>query len=306
MPNDAHEAVLAPLTYACTKAIHSMGDDNALVQVHVNENARFLGDHITGNSHMHIRLSSTLSHTSSEPKSLMMVQVGFNQGEIPVIRKLDYCTIDSQDLESASSFHVSEGRPYSCPAGDSETARLSRFTSLKSFDEWKPKRTKKNAFGPVIVDGHTWIDVSRVDIHAWVRTSPTTPINVNRRNAGYAHGSIYPEFDLDHVDKLFGTALKRINQRILSCYEEHAEGARRDREASGGFAEESGSHVEATHSAVELSDEEPDEDELETTIASLRNWEPKLPIVNWKEIRVCSSRGFGIQVIRVTRAGMRA
>lgn len=118
--------------------------------------------------------------------------------------------------------------------------------------------------------------------------------------------SIYPEFDINHVDELFGTTLKRISQRILPCYEEHAEGARWDHEAFGGFAGEggtcrvaevSGSHVEATHGAVELSnlssmgdpdgeiDEEPDEIELEATIASLRNWEPKLPIINWKEIK---------------------
>jgi hypothetical protein len=188
MPTDAHEAVLAPLTYACTKAIYEMGHDNAVVQVHVSGNTRFLGDHITGDPDMHIRVSSTLSHTSSEPKSLFIIEVCFVQGEIPIIGKLNYYTIDGQDLESVSSFHAPERKPYSCPADDTDIARRLRSSPLKSYDEWKPELTKKNAFGPVIVDGHTWIDVSKVDIHAWVRTSPTAPIDINQRSAGYAYG----------------------------------------------------------------------------------------------------------------------
>ncbi|KAG2109781.1 hypothetical protein BD769DRAFT_1674790 [Suillus cothurnatus] len=298
MPTDAHEAVLAPLTYACTKAIYEMGHDNAVVQVHVGGNTRFIGDHITGDPDMHIRVSSTLPHTSSEFKSLMTTEVGFTQGEIPVIRKLNNYTIDSQYLESASSFLVSERKPYSCPANNSEIARRLQSSPLKSYDEWKPKRTKKNAFGPVIVEGHTWIDISKVDIHAWVRTSPTANIDVNQRNSGYAYGSLHPEYRVDDVDKLFGIALKKISEKILSCYEEHMEGARRARGASSGFAEDGDQEVvEEPEPDVELSDlssisdsdeeidEAPDEDQLAVTIASLSNWQPTLPVVDWRELK---------------------
>lgn len=88
---------------------------------------------------------------------------------------------------------------------------------LKLFDEWKPKRMKKNAFGLVIVDGHTWIDVSRVDIHAWVCTSSTTLINVNRRNAGCAHG-VRGLIDLKRIytDYVFPVYLSWV--RYKSCW----------------------------------------------------------------------------------------
>ncbi|KAG2361665.1 hypothetical protein BDR07DRAFT_1485643 [Suillus spraguei] len=139
MPTDAHKAVLAPLTYVCTKTIHGMSHDNAVVQVHVSGNTRFISDHITSDPDMHICVSSTLLHTLSESKSLMMTEVGFTQGKRPIIGKLNYYTINNQNLESASSFHVSERTPYSCPADNTEIAKLSRSSLLKLYDEWKPK-----------------------------------------------------------------------------------------------------------------------------------------------------------------------
>ncbi|KAG1883127.1 hypothetical protein F4604DRAFT_1921030 [Suillus subluteus] len=224
MPTDAHEAVLAPLTYACTNTIYGMYHDNAVVQVHVSGNTCFISDHITGDPDMHICMSSTLSDTSSESKLLMTMEVGFTQGKRPVIGKLNYYIIDSQDLESTSSFHL--------------------------YDEWKPKWTKKNTFSPVIVN-----------IHAWVRTSPTAHIDVHQCNASYAYGSLHPEHHLDDVDRLFGSALKRISQKILSYYEEHMEGACQAHKASSGsveedggwgVVEESGLDVEADHNNIEL------------------------------------------------------
>ncbi|KAG1859436.1 hypothetical protein C8R48DRAFT_774772 [Suillus tomentosus] len=238
MPTDAHEAVLAPLTYACIKAIYGMGYDNAVAQVHVSGNTHFLNDHITGDPDMHICVLSTLSHTSFESKSLMTTEVGFTQGEILVIKKLNDYTINSRNVESVSSFHVSQKKPYSCPADDTEIARQLRSSPVKSYDEWKPRWMKKNTFGPVIVDGHTWIDVSKVDIHAWAHTSPTAHINVNQHEAGYAYGSLHPEYNIDDDDRLFGAALKRISQKILSYYEDHIKGARQACEASRGFVEE--------------------------------------------------------------------
>ncbi|KAG1820799.1 hypothetical protein EV424DRAFT_1347049 [Suillus variegatus] len=180
---------------------------------------------------------------------------------------------------------------------------------LKSYDEWKPRWMKKNTFGPVIVDSHTWIDVSKVDIHAWVRTSPTAHINVNQHKAGYAYGSLHPEYNINDVNRLFGAALKRISQKILSYYEDHIKRARRACEASCGFAKEDGDQgvieesepgVDADHNDVELSDlsdlssvsdsdeemdESPNEVEVAATIASLCNWQPMFPIVNWRELR---------------------
>ncbi|KAG2109803.1 hypothetical protein BD769DRAFT_1392422 [Suillus cothurnatus] len=123
-------------------------------------------------------------------------------------------------------------------------------------------------------------------------------IDVNQRNSGYAYGSLHPEYRVDDVDKLFGIALKKISEKILSCYEEHMEGARRARGASSGFAEDGNQEVvEEPEPDVELSDlssisdsdeeidEAPDEDQLAVTIASLSNWQPTLPVVDWRELK---------------------
>ncbi|KAG2109799.1 hypothetical protein BD769DRAFT_1779090 [Suillus cothurnatus] len=129
-------------------------------------------------------------------------------------------------------------------------------------------------------------------------SASTANIDVNQRNSGYAYGSLYPEYCVDDVDKLFGTVLKKISEKILSCYEEHMEGARRARGTSSGFAEDGDQEVvEEPEPDVELSDlssisdsdeeidEAPDEDQLAVTIASLSNWQPTLPVVDWRELK---------------------
>ncbi|KAG2357929.1 hypothetical protein BDR07DRAFT_1379760 [Suillus spraguei] len=299
MPSEAHEAFLAPLTYACTKAIYQMGHDNAVVHVQISGNTRFAGEHITGDPDIHIRVSSTLSHTSPEFTSVMLTTVAFTQGEAPTIVELDHYCTDGREIESVTSFNVLEATAYSCPSDTSELAKRLRSCTIKSYDEWKPRQTKKNAFGPVISDGHTWVDVSMVDMHVWTRTSPDTRINVYQRKAGYAYGSIYPNYDVDDVDNLLGVALKGISQKVLSCYEKCLRGtkqARRARETSS-LADESSeeyaddSHDEPSVSSVSDSDEDeelyqdPDEAELTATISRLRSWEPTSPIVNWNELK---------------------
>ncbi|KAG0694382.1 hypothetical protein DFH29DRAFT_1006380 [Suillus ampliporus] len=297
MPSDTHEAVLVPLISAFTRVFDQMGHDNAVVQVHTNGNTHFAGNHVPD---VHIRVTSTLSHTSSEPKSVGLTEVAYAQSEAAAIQKLHKYTLDAEDMESVSCIKVSETTAYASPSRTSDIARQSRSSGhLKSYDEWTPMQTMKNAFGPVISDGHTWIDVSMVDMHVWTRTSSDTPINVYQRKAGYAYGSIYPNHDVDGVDKLLGVAIKKISQKVLSCYENCLRGtieARRAREPSsiaGDSSEEyaDDSHDEPPVSSVSDSDEDealyqdPDEAELTATITRLRSWEPTSPIVNWKELK---------------------
>ncbi|KAG0697699.1 hypothetical protein DFH29DRAFT_878508 [Suillus ampliporus] len=306
MPIEAHEAVLAPLTHAYTKAIYQMGHDNTVVQVQISGNTCFDGEHITGDPDMHVRVSSNLSNTSPEYTSVMITTVAFTpHGEAPTIVELDHYCTDGREMESVTSFNVLEATAYSCPLDTSEIAKRSRSSLPKSYDEWKPNQTKKNAFGPVISDGHTWIDVSMVNMHVWTRTSSDTRINVYQRKAGYAYGSVHPTYDVDDVDKLLGVALKRISQKVLSNYEKCLQGtkqARRAREPSSLAGDSSEEYVDVSHDEPSVSSDsdsdedealyqDPDEAELTATIARLRSWEPTSPIVNWKELKAALIAG---------------
>ncbi|KAG0697696.1 hypothetical protein DFH29DRAFT_878506 [Suillus ampliporus] len=258
----------------------------------------FAGKHITGDPDMHVRVSSNLSNMSPEFTTVMITTVAFTpHGEAPTIVELDHYCTDGREMESVTSFNVLEVTAYSCPLDTSEIAKRSRSSLPKSYDEWNDH--------PVISDGHTWIDVSMVNMHVWTRTSSDTRINVYQRKAGYAYGSIYPNHDVDGVDKLLGVAIKKISQKVLSCYENCLRGtieARRAREPSslaGDSSEEyaDDSHDEPSVSSVSDSDEDkelyqdPDEAELTATITRLRSWEPTSPIVNWKELKAALIAG---------------
>ncbi|KAG2353001.1 hypothetical protein BDR07DRAFT_1497241 [Suillus spraguei] len=112
--------------------------------------------------------------------------------------------------------------------------------------------------------------------------------------------SIHPDYDVDDINKLFSVAIKKISQKVLSCYEEclrgtkEAHGSREPSSIVDGSGEEyvNDSHDEPSVSSASDSDEheelyqDPDENELTATIKRLRNWEPMLPIINWKEFKV--------------------
>ncbi|KAG0698400.1 hypothetical protein DFH29DRAFT_878009 [Suillus ampliporus] len=176
MPSDTHEAVLVPLISAFTRVFDQMSHNNTVVQVHTNGNTHFAGSHVPD---VHIQVTSTLSHTSSEPKSIRLTEVTYAQSEAAAIQKIHKYTLDAEDMESVSCIKVSETTVYACPSRTSDIAiQLRSLGHLKLYDEWTPMQTMKNAFGPVILDGHIWIDVSMVDMHVWTHTSLDTPINV--------------------------------------------------------------------------------------------------------------------------------
>ncbi|KAG2357935.1 hypothetical protein BDR07DRAFT_1379764 [Suillus spraguei] len=261
MPSEAHESVIVSLAPAFSVALHEMGHNFTEVPVQVHTNTHFVGDHVKAGPDLLIRIVSNLSYTSSEPKSVMMTEVAFTQSEAATIGRLHDYAIDGEEVQSVSCINLSEATAYACPSNTSEIAKQSRSSGyLKSYDEWTPRKTRKNAFGPVISDGHTWVDVSMVNMHMWVRTSPTTCIDVYQRKAGYAYGSIHPDYDVDDINELLGVAIKKISQKVLSCYEECLRGtkeARGSREPSSivdGSGEEyvNDSHDEPSVSSARL------------------------------------------------------
>ncbi|KAG1778073.1 hypothetical protein EV702DRAFT_1196488 [Suillus placidus] len=115
-----------------------------------------------------------------------------------------------------------------------------------SFEEWTPLRTRSNQFGPVISEGHSWVELSKIEFHTWIRPEDSAIDLDNDDSLVYSKGSIFPIENTQEMDIMIGRGIARIRDIIL-------------------------------HHLV-LLDPEGDHDDV-------RQWTPPAKVIRWKEIK---------------------
>ncbi|KAG1775833.1 hypothetical protein EV702DRAFT_1046712 [Suillus placidus] len=126
-----------------------------------------------------------------------------------VMRKLDGECALSQDedvLHEKFEFEVASNTEDSKTLVPSAESRLplDEFTFL--MDMSAPSTS-------VIVAGHTWCNINAARFHIWVRGN--TPIDVNVDDGpDVAHGTLFPEIDMDNVNNMMRRGLARMHDHL--------------------------------------------------------------------------------------------
>lgn len=183
MPHDIHEAPFNELQTALRNAIRLIpltfdnGRNQVAIELHTN--ARVDGKTVFAYPDVHIRMCSLSNHRRlSRPQPYFFLECAFSQSADAVTRKFAKYIASFPTTISVVMMIVKEAAPgYASPPSNSDLAKLLANKDVKSWERWKPVRNELNELGPVITNGITWIDISRIEIHAWVRTG-SRPIDI--------------------------------------------------------------------------------------------------------------------------------
>lgn len=202
MPDDVHEVAFsefqAELRHAISTIPFPIVDDEDIVAIRMFTNAsvRVRGRTIVTYPDVHIRICST----SSEPRlaharPYFFLECAFSQTALSVNRKLAEYINSFPKTVAVMKIVVEESSPFHIPPFDSDVAKYLANKAIPPWEKWMPRRDNSNGLGPVISHGITWIDISSIQVHIWIRTG-STPIDVASRNSDtqeYAIG-VSPSF----------------------------------------------------------------------------------------------------------------
>lgn len=264
LPSQAHEQPITQINFAFQTAITSIGHDNALVQVHAHANSRFSGDSIHADPDIHIICTPFVDiGVPNKSISLWILENCLSQTESAGRDKIRRIIADESGILLASLINMIEAHRYANPDPGSEIAQRLRSKPVMSFEEWTPTRTRSNQFGPVISEGHSWVELSKIEFHTWIRAEDSAIDLENDDPSVYSKGvsddlftfspclsthlqSLFPIENTSDMDAMIGRGIAKIRDVIL-------------------------------HHLV-LLDPEGDHDDV-------RQWTPPAKVIRWKEIK---------------------
>ncbi|KAG2038235.1 hypothetical protein BDR03DRAFT_981648 [Suillus americanus] len=97
----------------------------------------------------------------------------------------------------------------------SEIAQCLRSKPVMSFEEWTPLRTQSNQFGPVISEGYSWVELSKIEFQTWIRPEDSAINLENDDPSVYSKGSLFPIENTKDMDAMIGRGVANIRDIIL-------------------------------------------------------------------------------------------
>ena len=145
--------------------------------------------------------------------------------------KLQAYILDAPDILVVCKILIKQGDRYCSPGAKPSIAKGLWLSRLLTWSEFSSANS--GDFMRTVIDGHTWLSLSSVEIHVWVRQPGDSDINLDcldgdrytvgvRRLVSYvyvqhtdSHQTLFPTIDVDNVNGAFQCGLQLIKEAAL-------------------------------------------------------------------------------------------
>ncbi|KAG6373985.1 hypothetical protein JVT61DRAFT_4617 [Boletus reticuloceps] len=222
LPRSAHEVPLSELRGAFAPIIEQMPYDNTLIHpsVEMNLSLKSSSGDFNATPDLSIHLAR-LSRRRLKPEFVCIGECVFSQDQDTLLLKLQLEVDAHSEVVMVVMIVLTEARPYHSPEEDSTAWHIfRRHSECPSFEEFldmvEIMDEDSTWLGPVKVAGHTWCLISNVNYHVWVKVGEKK-ININMVSSGTvaAHGTLFPEIDMDTVDVVIHQGLLKIRDAMI-------------------------------------------------------------------------------------------
>lgn len=194
MPHEIHEAPITYLIHRLSSVVQGMpfSKNDGALRIQTLGNTQMLGNTVDATPDVLVRMDYTPGVpylVTSQP--CFILECAFTQSDKDVTQKLHAYVADFPSILAVSKIVIKE-TPYTTPNDHSDIAREYQVASphLITVNDWMSQKRKSTAMGPVTHRGFTFINITAIDVHVWVRTTKD-PIDVGEFNTStqaYAHG----------------------------------------------------------------------------------------------------------------------
>lgn len=119
------------------------------------------------------------SFHNTNSRRLVIGECAFTQRDADVTEKLRAYLRQPSDTLVAFKILITEDPPYSTPSLTPSAAKQSLSLERDEFD-----RANEGDFARVTVGRHTWLSISSVEFHVWIRQPGESSIDVDRLESG--------------------------------------------------------------------------------------------------------------------------
>ncbi|KAF9237394.1 hypothetical protein BU15DRAFT_76107 [Melanogaster broomeanus] len=269
MPSEAHQVLINPISSTIKAAIDTIEYDDAIL-VRLEQSTAFAGTtHFPSTPDLQMLIDTVSPNPDiAQNRTLWVMEVTFSQTDDDVTEQLRSFIAKSSDLIVVSKLLVKESRTFHAPGKKSQFSRNAKRSKMLSNSQVLSQRDKSNPYGPVVVEGHTWISIGYVEFQVWVRKPGNLSIDLEDLDPeGYAHWRLYPSEgdDVGDVNEMFRSGLKQVKDAILY-------------------------RMTHLHDAVSATDSD-----IEQALQCIQEWTPP---------KIVLSKEFGRQAFNATRSGM--
>ncbi|KAI6099011.1 hypothetical protein F5141DRAFT_404759 [Pisolithus sp. B1] len=148
-------------------------------------------------------------------KSIWLMESAFSQSDSDVMRKLNAYVQDIPSLLVVGKLLIKQGQQYHSPGSKGSAALRLRSSNLMTQEEWTSGHDA-DEFEQVVVDGHTWLMLSSVEIHVRMRQAGNSKIELNDTDGnGYAFGTLFPTVNLGDINNAFQRCFELVKQEVF-------------------------------------------------------------------------------------------
>ncbi|EGO01404.1 hypothetical protein SERLA73DRAFT_176667 [Serpula lacrymans var. lacrymans S7.3] len=221
-PYPIHERPIAHLCASLHHFIHGIEHDQTLVEVQVLTNHRIHSDDITAIPDLQVVTIPYPLNSVGQPETLWVGEVGFAQHKNAMVRKLKMVLKETPSIGLILLVVIRETEKWSSPSENSSTAIALRKKPKMSFREFCPSRREIGIFGPVVVEGFSWLNVEVIEYHVFKRGQhDNAPIDLETTDpANTASGTLYPTRDMTRVEHLLREGAQSIKSAIIRHLED--------------------------------------------------------------------------------------
>ncbi|KIM54549.1 hypothetical protein SCLCIDRAFT_30991 [Scleroderma citrinum Foug A] len=154
------------------------------------------------------------SRHNTESRRVLLGECAFTQSDQNVTEKLRAYILDAPDILVICKILIKQGDRYCSPGTKPSVAKGLWSSHLLTRAEFCS--VNAGDFAQTVVDGHTWLSLSSVEIHIWVCQPGDSDINLDRLNGdGHTVGTLFPTIDVDDVNGVFQRGLQLIKEAAL-------------------------------------------------------------------------------------------
>ena len=108
---------------------------------------------------------------------VLLGECTFTQSDENVTEKLQAYVLDAPDILVVCKILIKQGDHYCSPGAKPSIAKGLRLSRLLTWSEFSSANS--GDFARTVIDGHTWLSLSSVEIHVWVCRPSNSDINLD-------------------------------------------------------------------------------------------------------------------------------
>jgi len=116
------------------------------------------------------------SHHNRQSWRVLLGECAFTQSDENVTKKLQAYILDVPDILVVCKILINQGDRYHSPGAKPSIAKGLQSSRLLTWSEFSSANA--GDFAQIVVDGHTWLSLSLVEIHVWVHQAGDSDLNL--------------------------------------------------------------------------------------------------------------------------------